>query len=152
MNWLLIVSFFLVKQMDGDQPAPGFIVDPQQEAAAAAAAAATAEAGADATTMLDGQDRAARRRSRNSVMYETLGADKLLERRGSKLEGMHVHLRTLKLKISCVLDLKALKKMTSLVLSQAPPTKLTNLPMKKRSHPSRSWQKAGRLTRITPKM
>jgi len=39
------------------------------------------------STLTSDDDRNARRRSRNSVLYETLGADKLLELRGSKLEG-----------------------------------------------------------------
>jgi RalA-binding protein 1 len=64
-----------VAQMDGDQPAPGKLDEP------------VAEVPARESDTLSFDERAARRRSRNSMLYEASGADKLLEIVGNKLEG-----------------------------------------------------------------
>lgn len=60
--------------MDGDQPAPGRLDEP-------------VEAMQRTPDSLSFDEKAARRRSRNSILYEASGADKLLEVVGSRLDG-----------------------------------------------------------------
>ena len=74
--------------MEGDQPAPGVIGEPTVSTVSASEPVTSVEAPPELRERRPPDEaRAERRKSRNSVLYETLGADKLLELKGLKLEG-----------------------------------------------------------------